>query len=179
MVVVCGSDIHDYECTTETLPWQGGHQCSLQLLYVLHTSLLHVQANPLVLLWIRLFFPFIEGRVYNFSWIEKADYLTKIYFLNPVYFYSVVSRMTMLTIYRGDHLVCFCPDHECIAYAILNIRRLTWMYCICHQVYCICNHLTSRATLGCTTLALKCTAEGHAVLQEPHLGVLQLSSSVL
>ena len=41
----------------------------------------------------------------------------------------------------------------------MYIRSLTWVYCICHQVYCICHHLTSGATLGCTTLAIKCTAE--------------------
>ena len=33
------------------------------------------------------------------------------------------------------------------------------VYCICHQVYCIYHHLTSGATLLCTTLAIKCSAE--------------------
>ena len=40
----------------------------------------------------------------------------------------------------------------------MYIRSLTWVYCICHQVYCICHHLASATTLGCTTLAIKCTA---------------------
>ena len=70
------------------------------------------------------------------------------------------------------------------------------MYCICQQVYCICHHLTSGATLGCTTLAIKCTAEdmmyfrsftsvtwvyciSYHVHQEPHLGVLHLPTGTL
>ena len=46
-------------------------------------------------------------------------------------------------------------------------RSLTWVYCICHQVYCRGHHLTSGTTLGCTSgaslgctaFAIKCTAE--------------------
>ena len=45
-------------------------------------------------------------------------------------------------------------------------RSLTWVYFICHQVYCRGHHLTSRTTLGstsgasleCTAIADKCTA---------------------
>ena len=68
---------------------------------------------------------------------------------------------------RGDRFICFCPDHECTTYAIMYIRSLTWVYCICHQVYCICNRLTSRATLGCTTLAIKCPAEAMLYFRSP------------
>ena len=48
------------------------------------------------------------------------------------------------------------------------------MYCICqqvdwiyHQVYCICHHLTSGAILGCTPLAIKCTAEALLSFRNP------------
>ena len=63
---------------------------------------------------------------------------------------------------------------KCTAEAIMYIRSLTCLYCICHQDYCICHHLTSVETLECTTLANKCTVEAM-----PHLGVLHLPSSVL
>ena len=49
----------------------------------------------------------------------------------------------------------------------VHFRSLTWVYCICHQVYCRGHRLTSGTTLGCTsgaslgctTFAIKCTAE--------------------
>ena len=75
------------------------------------------------------------------------------------------------------------------------IRSPTWVYCICNQVYCIFYHVhqkphlgvlhlsafaldlpssvlqrpscTSGATLGCTTLAIKCYAEAMLYFKSP------------
>ena len=40
-----------------------------------------------------------------------------------------------------SHGILYLP-HRCTAYAIMYIRSLTWVYCICHKVHCICHHLT-------------------------------------
>ena len=56
---------------------------------------------------------------------------------------------------------------KCTAEAIVYIKSLTWVYCIYHQVYCICHYLTSGAILGCTPLAIKCTAEALLSFMNP------------
>ena len=91
----------------------------------------------------------------------------------------------------------------------MYIRSLTWVYCICHEVYCRGHHLTSGTTLGCTSGAslgwvhcichqdvctsyhvnqephmVYCICQQvycicHHVHQKLHLGVLHLLSSVL
>ena len=99
-------------------------------------------------------------------------------------------------------MYCICQQvhwiyHQvyCISYHVNKEPHLVYcisqqVYCICHLVYCICHHLTSGATMGCTTLAIKCAEEAmlyfrsptwvfcicHHVHQEPHLGVLHILS---
>ena len=84
---------------------------------------------------------------------------------------------------------------KCTAYSIMFIRSLTWVYCICQQVHWIYHqvfyisyhvnqephmvyfisqtgvlHMPSSNTMnntGCTTLAIKCTAEAMLYFRSP------------
>ena len=77
------------------------------------------------------------------------------------------SVLHILSCKLGASLGALYLAHMCTAYAIKYIRSLTWVYCICHQMYCIHHHLTSGATLGCTALAIKCTAEAMCYFMSP------------
>ena len=75
-------------------------------------------------------------------------------------------------------LGCTAVAIKCTAEAIMYFRSLTWVCCICHQVYCILYHVNQEPLLVyCICQEVYCIC--HHVHQEPHLGVLHLESSVL
>ena len=60
----------------------------------------------------------------------------------------------------------------------VHFRSLTWVYCICHQVYCISYRVNQEPHLVyCICQQVYCIC--HHVHQKLHLGVLHLPSSVL
>ena len=91
----------------------------------------------------------------------------------------------------GFSLWCTAFASKCTACVIMYIRSLTWVYCICEEVYCRGKH-GHQESLRCTAFDSKCIAyeimyfrsltwvycicqnvycRGHLVFQDPHFGV--------
>ena len=104
-----------------------------------------------------------------------------IYIRNLIRVYCICHQVYCIChhLTSGAALGCTTLAIKCTAEAMLCFRSLTWVYCICHLVYCISCHVnqephlvycichtgvlhmssfTSGASLGCTALAIKCTA---------------------
>ena len=67
----------------------------------------------------------------------------------------------------GASLGCTALAIKCTAEAIMYFRSLTWVYCICHQVYCISYHAHQEPRLGVLHLPAGAPRFPASVLQRP------------
>ena len=81
----------------------------------------------------------------------------------------------------GATLGCTTVAIKCTAKASLYFRSLTWVYWICHQVYCIYYHVNQEPWYHTwyTVFVTQVYCIWYHVHQEPHLGVLHLPLGVL
>ena len=124
-------------------------------------------------------------QIMEYKWTLKKHigkfFCSDLHFLWVVHF-LLLFLVEYWIIYSLSTTGCQIRAEQCLLHYDRPISMsFTWVYCIYHQVYCICNHLTSRATwvYWVHYISHQVYCWGHAVLQEPHLGVLHLPSCVM
>ena len=113
-------------------------------------------------------------QIMEYKWTLKMHivkfFCSNLHFL-WVFHFLLLFLVKYWIIYSLSTTGCQILAEQCLLHYDRPISMsFTWVYCMCHQVYCICNHLTSRANwvyTGCTILAIKCTAEAMLYFRSP------------